>query len=209
MLLRQALKARRPSIRGPAFAGMSGLIVLAGGNAHAAPQGFLETIHRHTTLTSSVTDNGDLNPYAVVVAPVSAGKIQKDDVLVDNFNNLSNLQGTGTTIVLYRPSTKATILFAKLPQALSGMPGRGRADHIHGHAENRLGNRRLNAVEGRHHGHQGRRVPDRVLAGRQAGARLVWARTSSIRGATWRSRTTATPPPCSSAWPARVSRRPT
>ena len=48
-------------------------------------------------------DNGDQNPYAIVVAPVSAGKIQKDDVLVDNFNNLSNLQGLGTTIVDYQP----------------------------------------------------------------------------------------------------------
>ena len=70
-----------------------------------APQGMLETIHKHITRTSTVTDNGDLNPYAVVVAPVSAGKIQKDDVLVDNFNNLSNLQGTGTTIVDYNPTT--------------------------------------------------------------------------------------------------------
>ena len=74
-------------------------------------------------MTSSVTDNGDLNPYAIVVAPVSAGKIQKDDVLVDNFNNLSNLQGTGTTIVIYRPSTKQTMLFAKLPQAMAQCPG--------------------------------------------------------------------------------------
>ena len=89
----------------------------------AAPLGFLETIHKHSTLTSSVTDNGDLNPYAIVVAPVSAGKIQKDDVLVDNFNNLSNLQGTGTTIVIYRPSTKQTMLFAKLPQAMAQCPG--------------------------------------------------------------------------------------
>ena len=91
--------------------------------ANATPKGFLETIHRHVTLTSSVTDNGDLNPYAVVVAPVSAGKVQKDDVLVDNFNNLSNLQGTGTTIVLYRPSTKQTMLFAKLPKSLAECPG--------------------------------------------------------------------------------------
>jgi hypothetical protein len=91
--------------------------------ASAAPKGFLETIHRHVTLTSSVTDNGDLNPYAVVVAKVSAGKIQKDDVLVDNFNNISNLQGTGTTIVLYRPATKQTLLFAKLPQSLAECPG--------------------------------------------------------------------------------------
>jgi len=91
--------------------------------ADKAPAGFLETVHRHVTLTSTVTDNGDLNPYAIVVAPVSAGKIVKDDVLVDNFNNLSNLQGTGTTIVDYRPSTKQTTLFAKLPQKLAQCPG--------------------------------------------------------------------------------------
>jgi hypothetical protein len=88
-----------------------------------APRGFLETIHRHSTLTSTVTENGDLNPYAVVVAPVSAGKIQQNDVLVDNFNNISNLQGTGTTIVGYRPSTKQTYLVARLPQNLAQCPG--------------------------------------------------------------------------------------
>ena len=87
------------------------------------PHGFLETVHRHTTLTSTVTDNGDLNPYAVIVAPVSVGRVQKDDVLVDNFNNISNLQGTGTTIVGYRPATKDTYLFAKLPQNLPQCPG--------------------------------------------------------------------------------------
>jgi hypothetical protein len=89
----------------------------------AEPRGLLETVHRHQTLTSSVTDNGDLNPYAVVVAPMSAGKISKDDVLVDNFNDVSNLQGTGTTIVDYQPSTKRTTLFAKLPKRLAQCPG--------------------------------------------------------------------------------------
>src|SRR5271169_7130966 len=88
-----------------------------------APQGLLETIHKHITRTSTVTDNGDLNPYAVVVAPVSSGKIQQGDVLVDNFNNLSNLQGTGTTIVDYNPSTYKTFTFAKLPQDLAQCPG--------------------------------------------------------------------------------------
>ena len=62
-------------------------------------------------------------PYAVVVAPASAGKIQKGDVLVDNFNNISNLQGTGGTIVDYNPSTRSTTLFAKLPQNLPQCPG--------------------------------------------------------------------------------------
>jgi hypothetical protein len=90
----------------------------------AAPaQTYLAGLHRHPTLASTITDNGDLNPYAVVIAPVSAGKIQKGDVLVDNFNNLSNLQGTGGTIVDYNPSTRAMALFAKLPQNLPQCPG--------------------------------------------------------------------------------------
>ena len=92
--------------------------------AHAQERrGFLETIHRHTTLGSTVTDNGDLNPYAVIVAPVTAGKVMKDDVLVDNFNNISNLQGTGTTIVGYRPGTRKTYLFTRLPQTIPQCPG--------------------------------------------------------------------------------------
>jgi hypothetical protein len=102
---------------------LSVLIAFSGIALADTPRGYLETVHRHTTLTSTVTDNGDLNPYAVVVAPVSAGKIQKDDVLVDNFNNIANLQGTGTTIVDYNPTTKQTTLFAKLPQKLAQCPG--------------------------------------------------------------------------------------
>jgi hypothetical protein len=87
------------------------------------PRGFLETVKKHVTLTSTVPDNGDQNPYAIVVAPVSAGKIQKDDLLVDNFNDISNLQGLGTTIVDYNPATKQTTLFAKLPRHLPQCPG--------------------------------------------------------------------------------------
>ena len=87
------------------------------------PRGFLETVRKHVTLTSTVPDNGDQNPYAIVVAPVSAGKIQKDDVLIDNFNDLSNLQGLGTTIVDFNPSTTHTTLFAKLPRHLAQCPG--------------------------------------------------------------------------------------
>jgi len=82
------------------------------------PRGLLETLRRHVTRTSTVGDNGDTNPYAVIIAPVSSGKIHQGDVLVDNFNNLSNLQGTGTTIVDFDPSTKKTTLFAKLPARL-------------------------------------------------------------------------------------------
>jgi hypothetical protein len=87
------------------------------------PASFLDGVHRQTTLTSTVPDNGDQNPYAIVVAPISAGAIQKDDVLVTNFNNAGNLQGLGTTIVDYNPTTKKLTTFATLPRNLEGCPG--------------------------------------------------------------------------------------
>jgi hypothetical protein len=97
-------------------------LLLGAGPAYA-DGGFLETVHRHSMLTSTISDNGDLNPYAVIVAPVSAGPIQKGDVLIDNFNNVSNLQGTGTTIVDFNPATKATKLIANLAPEAKQCPG--------------------------------------------------------------------------------------
>ena len=89
----------------------------------AQPASFLDSIRRQTTLTSTVPENGDQNPYAIVVAPVSAGIIKKDDVLITNFNNDGNLQGLGTTIVAYNPATKKLTTFASLPRNLAGCPG--------------------------------------------------------------------------------------
>jgi hypothetical protein len=87
-------------------------------------EGFLKTIHHNTsTLTTTVPGNGDQNPYAIVVSPISLGWIKPGDVLVDNFNNAKNLQGTGTTIIDYNPSTKKTSLFAQVPSDLKGCPG--------------------------------------------------------------------------------------
>jgi hypothetical protein len=97
--------------------------LLASGIAQAEPQGFLETLHRHTTLINTVPDNGDQNPYAIVVAPVSAGSVKKGDVLVGNFNNAANLQGTGSTIVNYHPDTKQLSTFAIVPRDLKACPG--------------------------------------------------------------------------------------
>jgi hypothetical protein len=105
---------------------LSGLLMIAlpAAALHAGePRGLLESVHRHMTRTSTIADNGDTNPYAIVVAPVSAGNIHQGDILVDNFNNVTNLQGTGTTIIDYNPSTKTTTLFAKLPQHLDSCPG--------------------------------------------------------------------------------------
>ncbi len=111
----------RSFIGGIAFGGLAAGLLL--GAAPARADGVLEGLRHHTTLASTVTDNGDLNPYAVVVAPATSGKIHQGDVLVDNFNNLSNLQGTGGTIIDYNPSSRSTTLFAKLPQNLPQCPG--------------------------------------------------------------------------------------
>jgi hypothetical protein len=98
-------------------------MALLPGLARAEDSGFLSNVHKHVTLVSTVPENGDQNPYAIVVAPVSAGSIQKDDVLVDNFNNDANLQGLGTTIIDYNPTTKKMFVLAKLPRNLAGCPG--------------------------------------------------------------------------------------
>ncbi|MGA9137368.1 MAG: hypothetical protein WBZ39_05475 [Methylovirgula sp.] len=89
----------------------------------AAEPGFLDSLQKQTMLVSTIPDNGDVNPYAVVVAPLSIGKIQKGDVLVDNFNDHNNLQGLGTTIVDYSAGSKAVTLFATVPRHLAQCPG--------------------------------------------------------------------------------------
>jgi hypothetical protein len=101
-------------------AGAMAILPIAGAQA---ADGFLGGLHHHVTLGSMVPENGDQNPYAILVAPVSAGSIQKNDVLVDNFNNAGNLQGTGTTIVDFHPTTKTLSVFAAIPKTLAGCPG--------------------------------------------------------------------------------------
>ncbi len=98
------------------------LLSVAGARA-AEPAGLLDTIKRHSLMTSTVPPNGDQNPYAIVIAPVSAGNIQQGDVLVDNFNDRNNLQGLGSTIVIYRPSSRSLSLFAQIPRDLAQCPG--------------------------------------------------------------------------------------
>jgi uncharacterized protein (TIGR03118 family) len=65
------------------------------------------------TLTT-VPANGDLNPYGVAFVPKdfpSGGSINPGDVLVSNFNNSSNQQGTGTTIVRISPSGGESVFY--------------------------------------------------------------------------------------------------
>jgi hypothetical protein len=58
-------------------------------------------------VSSTIPENGDLNPYGVAFVPddfPGGGALLPGDVLVSNFNNMNNLQGTGTTIVKLTPT---------------------------------------------------------------------------------------------------------
>ncbi len=90
--------------------------------ALAAPREFINRFHKITTLASAVPRSGpakgDVNPYGVAVVKRSVGKLTRGDVLVSNFNNAQNQQGTGSSIVEVSPSGKARV-FAVVPQPTS------------------------------------------------------------------------------------------
>ena len=82
-----------------AFVLATGFVIVLTPSIKAADPSFLSTLHHVSTLASTVPGNGDVNPYGVAVIPVSTGSLVANNVLVSNFNNSANLQGTGTTIV--------------------------------------------------------------------------------------------------------------
>ncbi len=118
-------RSRLAALSVAALAATAGVAIALDRPVEAAdePASFLAGLRHQVTLTSTVPANGDQNPYAIIVAPVSAGKIKQGDVLVDNFNNRANLQGLGSTIVDYDPSTKKVSEFATIPRTLDGCPG--------------------------------------------------------------------------------------
>jgi hypothetical protein len=82
-------------------------------SASASPSSFIGNLHHTKVVASTVPKNGDVNPYGVAVVPTSTGRLYRGNVLVSNFNDKTNAQGTGTTIVQVSPRGKAS-LFAKV-----------------------------------------------------------------------------------------------
>jgi hypothetical protein len=89
-----------------------------------AQQSFISHFHKISTVASTVPGNGDVNPYGVAVVGRSQGNLHRGSVLISNFNNKKNLQGTGTTIVQVSPggsrTTFARISAKHLPGACPG-----------------------------------------------------------------------------------------
>lgn len=86
------------------------------------PGSFLHGKTTVSVLGSTTPSNGDENPYAVWPVTRTVGSVKSGDVLVDDFNNQSNDQGTGTTIVDVHTDGTTTV-FADLPHAVAGCPG--------------------------------------------------------------------------------------
>jgi hypothetical protein len=91
------------------------LYAVFGGMPYADAVGFLPD----EMIVSTVPPNGDLNPYGVAFVPQGFqsgnGPLQPGDILVSNFNNSDNLQGTGTTIVRVSTTGAVSTFFAGPP----------------------------------------------------------------------------------------------
>jgi len=115
-------KTHRIAWAATALAGAAATAVLAVAPAAQAgtPGSFIGGFHKLTTIGSTVPANGDVNPYGTALVGMSQGSLVKGNVLISNFNNSKNLQGTGTTIVQVSPSGKLSV-FAKI--VASKLPG--------------------------------------------------------------------------------------
>ncbi len=64
----------------------------------------LQNLHEQTVGSVADPVTGDVNPYGLAVAPITNGKIDAGDLVVCDFNDKQNVQGTGTAIVSIGPA---------------------------------------------------------------------------------------------------------
>jgi len=73
-----------------------------------------------TTVSSTIPSNGDINPYGVFRVARTVGRLNRGSILVSNFNNSNNLQGTGTTLVQISPEGNFSLFALINPATLPG-----------------------------------------------------------------------------------------
>jgi hypothetical protein len=104
---------------------LAALSLVAAPTALASPSivPYLSHFSSLKTIASTVPHNGDVNPYGIFVVRHSTGRLHRGNVLISNFNNKANEQGTGHTIVQITPSGHRS-LFANIhPSQVPGCPG--------------------------------------------------------------------------------------
>jgi len=103
-----------------AFATLLACAALAPASALAFDHPFIGRFSTVSPVASTKPANGDENPYGIVTVPQSVGSLTRGSLLISNFNNSENLQGTGTTIMQITPAGTRS-LFAQInPAALPG-----------------------------------------------------------------------------------------
>jgi hypothetical protein len=113
------------------LAGAAGLLLASAAGAAAQTPPVVPYTPNYV-ITSTMPANGDQNPYGVAFVPPdfpAGGKTAPGDILVSNFNNKKNLQGAGTTIIAYTPSSgkaiaspgTATVFFQPTASAVVGL----------------------------------------------------------------------------------------
>jgi hypothetical protein len=106
------MQASKTAARGLAGASLI-LVVTFATAAVAGEAAILAGLKTISLVASTVPANGDVNPYGVVQVKHTIGNLRAGHILVSNFNNSGNAQGTGTTIVEIAPDG-AVSLFAAL-----------------------------------------------------------------------------------------------
>ncbi len=107
---------------GGAAAGSTlGVVASAGSAAQAEQSAFLSQFHNVVQGASTVPADGDVNPYGIATVPQTVGKLVAGGVLVSNFNDQANAQGTGSTIVQQHPDGSVT-RFARIRQTSPSGP---------------------------------------------------------------------------------------
>jgi hypothetical protein len=101
-----------------ALLALSGLVWVAPGFA-GDPPAILDSLKTITTIGSTVPANGDVNPYGMAQVKHTVGNLRAGHILVSNFNNSGNFQGTGTTIVDVAPD-RTVSLFATIDATALG-----------------------------------------------------------------------------------------
>jgi hypothetical protein len=92
----------------------------AAATSRASSGSFLAGLSTVSSLGSTVPQNGDVNPYGIVIVPQSIGALHAGDILVSNFNGKSNNQGTGTTIDELTPAGRLSLFASLEPKTLPG-----------------------------------------------------------------------------------------
>jgi hypothetical protein len=88
--------------------------------ASSTPTAFIAPFTTVSTLGSTEPANGDVNPYGLVMVPSSVGKLHAGELLVSNFNDKANNQGTGTTIEQITTAGKSSLFATVTAKSLPG-----------------------------------------------------------------------------------------